>query len=145
MPSLRQTRAPMYRQEDDEAISQANPVSATLYTVLDTVKNCRLISISCNITWAVTQPDPLEVVVTIDGQTLTFSFTNPVSATDYVATIAANLAPDAQPLVEATALTPDRYRPFILEGHSVKVQVRVTWATTQPTPLVCRVKYALRR
>jgi len=123
----------------DATLSQANPVSATWYTVLDTVLNTRIIGISTNITWATTQPTPLEIKVTIDGQTVTFTVANPVSATNYFARIATEQALSAQVL---DTVDYARERAFLLEGRSVKVEARITWATTQPTPLVARVKYA---
>ena len=124
-------------QQADAVLSQANPVSGTLYTVLDTTRNVRIISIGAKITWATTQPTPLEVVVTIDGVTLTFSVANPVSATPYIPC----WYPDAETDMVINAAV-FQGRSFFVEGRSVKVQVRVTWATTQPTPLSCRVKYA---
>ena len=120
-------------------LSQANPVSTTLYEVLAATKNVRIRGIAINITWGVTQPTPLEVVLTVDGQTVTYSFTNPVSATEYFPTLLPYAAENAQAL---SATNYHIYSPFFLEGRSVRVQARVTWATTQPTPLVCRVKYA---
>jgi len=121
----------------DAVLSQDNPVSETWYTVLNTTKNVRLLSLYANITWAVTQPTPLEVRVTIDGQTETFSVSNPVSGTDYVGVLG---YASASYLINT--LAEQRSRAFLLEGRSVKVEARITWATTQPTPLVCRVKYA---
>ena len=131
-----------FQHQADATLSQTNPVSATLYSVLATTANVRLISIETDLTWATTQPNPLEVVVTIDGVSTIFSFTNPVSATAYFASLNANAAANAQTL-ETTDRTATG-RPFLLEGRSVKVEVRITWATTQPTPLNVRVKYAKR-
>jgi len=134
------TAPPLFKHQADATLSQANPVSATLYTVLATTKNVRIISIKTNITWAVTQPTPLEVVVTIDGITMIFWVTNPGSATDYFASVEAGVDETLQTLETTDRLKTGR--PFLLEGRSVKVEVRITWAVTQPTPLVCRVKYA---
>jgi hypothetical protein len=128
-----------YQHQADAVLSQDNPVSTTLYTVLDTTRNVRIIDIAANITWAVTQPSPLEVVVTIDGQTIVFGQINPVSATQYSPNPDAALAGANQTLATTNFMP---YRAFLLEGRSVKIQVRVTWAVTQPTPLECRVKYA---
>jgi len=129
-----------FNQQGDAALSQTNPVSTTLYTVLDTTANVRIISIVTNITWATTQPTPLDIVVTIDGLTYTFTKANPVSGTNYFADLVPN------ELASAQSLTSDHsgYRAFLVEGRSIKVQARVTWATTQPTPLVCKVRYAKR-
>ena len=121
-------------------LSQTNPVSATLYTVLDTTKNVRIISIASILTWATTQPTPLDVVATVDGQSVVFSKTNPVSDTWYGAHLVESNDWTSELLGAISAYTP--YRAFLLEGRSVKVETRITWATTQPTPLICRVKYA---
>ena len=127
----------------DAVLSQANPVSAQLYTVLDTTKNVRIISISAAITWATTQPTSLDVVVTIDGQTIVFYRGDPVSAADYVAWIIPFNAESNQGHMHvAVGMQSDNYRTFLLEGRSFKIQARITWATTQPTLLSCRVKYA---
>lgn len=129
------------KHQTDAVLSQANPVSGIKYTVLDTTKNVRIIGFSAKVTWAVTQPTPLEVHITIDGQTITYSVTDPVSATDYFPTA-------IQPQKVPTAYTLSTvdlfllYRAFLLEGRSIKIEVEITWATTQPTPLVCRVVYA---
>ena len=126
-------------QQADAYLSQANPVSGTWYTVLDTTKNVRIISMNAGITWATTQPTPLEIRVTVDGNVLIFICINPVSATVYMAKITPQFGEDSQYLDAAENVT---YRAFLLEGRSVKVEARITWATTQPTPLQCRVKYA---
>ena len=140
MPKLRTTTPQVFQHQADAVLSQANPVSATLYQVLATTKNVRIIGFMTNITWATTQPTPLEVIITVDGQTITFVIANPVSATPYYDFINKNAAADAQSCT--TDINEAQRRSFLLEGRSVKVEVRITWATTQPTPLVCRVKYA---
>ena len=48
-----------FQHQADAVLSQANPVSATLYTVLGTTANVRILTIDTNVTWAVTQPTPL--------------------------------------------------------------------------------------
>ena len=133
----------VFEQQADAAISQANPVSTTLYTVLDTTKNVRILSISAKITWAVTQPTPLEVLITIDGNTIIHLIANPTTAQDYIAkkTVHTNEA-NQELLAMSGGTASELVSSTLYEGRSVKVQARVTWATTQPTPLVCRVKYA---
>jgi len=126
-------------QQADAVLSQANPVSNTLYTVLATTRNVRIISIATNITWAVTQPTPIEVVFTNDGQTIVHQKGNPVSATGYTDLKDAG----GTALLQYLGATDfSQYRSFMYEGRSVLVQARITWAVTQPTPLVCRVKWA---
>ena len=124
----------------DAYLSQANPVSGTLYTVLDTTKNVRIITATCSITWATTQPTLLQIIITIDGKSLIYTVSNPVSASWYELEIMGLYNEANQSL--ATDKDDSRKRAFFIEGRSVKVEVAITWATTQPTPLQCRVKYA---
>lgn len=133
-------RVQVFQQQPNATISQANPVSATLYEVLATTANVRIINIGVYLTWAVTQPTPLEIIVTIDGVSFVFKKTNPATDTAYEPFLSVNTAENDQPM--ATASLYSAYRAFLLEGRSVRVQVRITWAVTQPTPLVCIVKYA---
>jgi hypothetical protein len=134
-----------FQDQADVAISQNNPVSDELYEVLPTTLNVRIISIGAVITWATTQPTPLDIVVTVDGQSLIFRKTNPVTNVGYEASFILCQADIQQSIASINLLSSSTpYRAFLLEGRSVRVQVRVTWATTQPTPLVCRVKWAKR-
>ena len=128
---------PVPQQQPDSYLNQANPVSATLYPVLPVTSNVRLQILAGRITWAVTQPTPLELVVTIDGQTIIFSLPNPVTNTAYEAWVS-----PLETVGDLRILDTSRSQPFILEGRSVQVQARITWAVTQPTPLECRVKWA---
>lgn len=128
-----------YKLKADAAISQANPVSTTLYTVLDTTEYARILAIACSITWGVTQPTPLTVIVTVDGIQNIYEVNNPVSATNYYPWMSGSTAM-SDGFLDTTDYSA-QYRGWLNEGKSVKVQIRVTWAVTQPTPLVCRVKY----
>jgi hypothetical protein len=128
-----------WQQQADIVVSTANPVSTTLYTVLATTADVRIIGIGINVTWAVTQPSPLEIVVTVDGNPIVMSQTNPVSAGVYAPCFYDSTAAF---LANGPGGNPALYRSFLLEGKSVTVQMRVTWAVTQPTPLVCRLKWA---
>ncbi len=127
-------------QQADAVLSQANPVSTTLYTVLATTRNMRIQSIQAVITWAVTQPTPIEIVITIDGLTIIHQITNPVSANNYEA-IRTYYQTELLQLL-TTGDTQQKMQAFLWEGRSIRVQARITWAVTQPTPLVSRVKYA---
>jgi len=124
----------------DAAISQVNPVSNQLYTVLATTTNVRIISIAAQVTWAAVQPTPLVVLVTIDGQVITHYVNNPVSANPYEAIVRPHLPENDQPMLSGFAET--ARRAFLYEGRSVKVECYITWGVAQPTPLVCRVKWA---
>jgi len=123
--------------QDDATLTQA-PVSGTKYTVLDTTPNVRIISISVQCTWTV-QPTPLEIHITIDGKTITHTFTNPVTATDYIAFIDPTKAATAQGL-SATAALDLGLPPFLREGRSIKVEAEITGGTV--SNLSARVKYA---
>lgn len=125
---------PVPEMQPDATLSQANPISGDKYTVLDTTKNVRIISIMLKVTWTV-QPTPLEVHITIDGQALTGSQANPVSVTNYYVQLHGG---------QATLFlnTTDQviYRTFLLEGRSVKIEVETTGGTV--SNLSSRVKYA---
>jgi hypothetical protein len=71
-----------------------------------------------------------------------FKKDDPTSAVEYLAIPVAANPPDgatAQRLSNGEEEL--RQRAFLLEGRSVKIEISVTW-TVQPSPLVCRVKYA---
>lgn len=126
----------------DAVLSQANPVSTTLYEVLATTSGgVKIKSVTSTITWAVTQPTPLEIVVTVDGISKVFGVGNPISATIY----GTCRSVDRDNATEATQFLVSVFSvdnlPIEIQGKSIRVQVRITWATTQPTPLTCRVKY----
>ena len=127
------------KHQADAVLIQANPISGIKYTVLDTTKNVRIIGICAYITWATTQPTPLKVHLTIDGQNIIFTKVDPVSAAPYQAVHGIHITVGNQVLIDNTI---EPTRSILLEGRSVKVEAEITWGTTQPTPLVCRVKYA---
>lgn len=134
----RPQRVPTYQL--DKSGSIANPISGAIHLIMDNEKNVRLISVVGKITWAVTQPTPLEFIITVDGIIHFWSKADPVSNTYYTASIKESLAPDAQTLNTLDEDTPKRA--FLVEGRIIKIECRLTWATTQPTPLVYRVKWA---
>lgn len=125
------------KHQADAVISQANPVSATLYEVLATTKNVRIIGFSVVTTDGTTSL--LEVVVTIDGRTLIFLKNNPTSAIVYFPALYSDAAENAGLL--AASADNSAAKAFLLEGRSVKIEARITW-TVQPSPLGCRVKWA---
>jgi len=132
----------LYVHQVPAALAQANPVSGTKYTVLDTTPNARIIDIFVEVIWTV-QPTPLEVHITIDGQALIITKTNPVSGTDYFAMVTSGELVTVQPLLTDAELSSAHYRPFLLEGRSVKVEVETTGGTVQN--LNARVVYAAVR
>jgi hypothetical protein len=103
------------------------------------MQNVRILGIACDVAWVVTQPTPLEIVMTIDGQVLTFVQANPVSGSFYFPWIREFNANNALDMSVASQ-APDKA--FLIEGKSLKIEVRITWAITQPTPLEVRVKWA---
>jgi len=128
---------PVPEHQADADINQANPISGTEYTVLETTRNVRILSITARVDWTV-QPTPLEIHVTIDGQVLTFTQTDPVTATWYDARISSNTAPTAEAMEAANTSIPGRA--FLLEGRSVAITVETTGGTV--SNLLARVKYA---
>ena len=135
---------PVFKHQPDATINQDNPDSGIKYewssdgtqaNKLGTLKNVRIISIEVHCTWTV-QPTPLEIWVTIDGQSLRFFVTDPESATLYYD----ELYPSEEYgyLVKANPHAPKRA--FLLEGRSVKVEVEITGGTV--SNLSARVKYA---
>ena len=141
LPAL--LRANDYQQQADAVISQADPVSDTVYNVLPASDNVEINSIGVAVTWAVTQPTNLRVIVTVDGIAKTFTIAAPVSATAYAPSAAIGVDEASQLLASATGeLTRQALQGC--KGRNVQVDVAVTWATTQPTPLDCRVKWAQR-
>ncbi len=127
---------PVPKDQPDAEDTIATPVSTTLYPILATTKLVRIYCIGTQVTWAVTQPNPIDVVVTIDGITEIFRQADPVTATAYTAR--RNSVAEVQQFIAANTSELG----LLLEGQSVKVDVRITWATTQPTNLICRVQWA---
>jgi len=129
-----------WQHQPDAVLNQANPVSGTLYPVLPVNEDVRIISVYARITWAVTQPTPFEALITIDGNTLIHVGNNPISNTNYEAILVGENAENGQYLITGVDRTSNRA--FLYEGQSISVQARITWAITQPTPMVMRVKWA---
>lgn len=112
----------------DAVLNQANPVSGTKYTVLNTVKNVRIKSIAAKVTWTV-QPTPLEIHATIDGIAMLWLVGNPVSGTNYFASD----TPQATALLQTLGLTAyDQRRGFLLEARSIKIEAEITGGTSDP-------------
>jgi len=125
----------VWEHQDDAVLDQDNPVSGTKYTVLDTTKNVRLISITAKVTWTA-QPNPLEVWITIDGQVMRHYQSNAASEAAYFVQTIENESLTYQHL--KTAQTAEN-RSFLYEGRSVKVEVETTDGTV--SNLSARVKY----
>ena len=136
---------PVFKQQPDATINQDNPDSGTKYEwstdgtqakKLGTQKNVRIIGISVKVTWTV-QPDPLEVWITIDGQTIRHVVYSPDTDQDYQAIChALHMSENVQTLTPTTSTM----MPFVYEGRSVKVEAEITGGTV--SNLSARVKWA---
>ena len=141
----------VFQHQADSVTIIANPVSLTKYgwlagasgagAALGTQKRVRIISILAKLDWGVTQPTPLVITVTVDGHPLIFTGANPVSATNYFCQFDLTSPPASGGLTGFDAHSM-LGRSSWLEGRSVKIEVAVTWATTQPTDLTMRVQWA---
>jgi len=129
-----------FRQQPDSTGNVVNPVSNTLYTILDTVLNAQLIAFTVSVTWATTQPTNLRVIITVDGQSIIYTEANPVSGTLYFPKAYSNNAPTGMSLSTTDPHTQNTPSVMLHEGASIKVEVAITWVTTQPTPIWYRVK-----
>ena len=127
------------KQQADATSTIATPVSDVYTTILDTTLNARILCMIAQITWAVTQPTNLRIRLTIDGQILIFGVASPVTGTNYLAQIRPNQNEANQILAGLADI-----QNFLIEGSSIKIEAAVTWAVTQPTNLIVRVKYAKR-
>lgn len=131
---------PFYQQQVDVLLNQSNPVSTTFYPVLPTTVNARLESIGIYVVWATNQPSELRVSITIDGKTISHHVANPLNATLYYPQLVDDTA--VNQLLATTFDILTLMALSLLEGKSVKVDASTTWAVTQPSALVCRLKYA---
>ena len=123
----------------DAAISQANPVSGTIYPVLAaTTSPTRILGVVCSVTWTV-QPTPLELYIIIDGITFTYAVVNPISTQGYEPRKQGQYAPDGNELV----VSPNQisYYPYLMEGKTVSISAETTGGTV--SNISCRVRYAL--
>ena len=126
----------VFQHQPDAVLNQANPVSGTKYEVLAETKNVRIIGIVVVCTWTV-QPTPLEIHVTIDGQAIKHSQTDPESAKFYYPTINRQSFEQGQ-VMDVGAQQSNI--PFLYEGRSIKVEAEITGGTV--SNLSARVKYA---
>lgn len=132
-----------YIHQLDLTVNETPPTLGLPYVLLPATAKVRIISLFAQCTWTV-QPSPLEIRLTVDGQTLLFSVSNPVTATPYVAYIDAVQADNASFLIAYGQV--DEYRAgrgFLLEGQNVYAEVEISGGTVQN--LLARIKYALLR
>lgn len=129
---------PVWQQQPDATLTEPVAVSGTMYTVLDTVKNARIISAEVDIEWTV-QPN-VEIYFIVNGIPHVHAIALPVSTSPYIPFRRPDVDAIAQPLIlrsEANDLTAPS---FLYEGKSIKVQAGRTGGTA--TVLNARVKWA---
>jgi len=122
-------QAPVAKDQDD-------PVDGTEYTVLDTTKHVRIVSIYAKCTWTV-QVTTLTVTVTVDGHEFTYSKGNPETATDYFANISEKTPDPSAGYLDATGQANERA--FLIGGKNVKVTIKRDGGTCQN--VYCLIKY----
>jgi len=132
----------MWTTQIDRAIVQANPVSGVSYPILPVTDDVMIQSIEAHVEWAVTQPTPLEVLLTVDGVPCKHVVANPVSNTHYLAGITRDSPALGQPLLVFGSFTYTYAFYPLYMGQSISIDARITWAVTQPTFLVCIVKWS---
>lgn len=108
----------------DVTLNQANPVSGTTYTILDTTNNVRILGIEVIVTWTV-QPTPLEIHIAVDGQSYSIAFANPVSVSVY------RVRKRAAPAAKFDLLAAAVVQGIVIEGKSVKIEAETTGGTVQ--------------
>jgi hypothetical protein len=122
----------------DLYVDQANPVSGTKYEwsttglaagAAGTKYNVRLIAAFASVTWTV-QPTPLEVHVTVDGETFTAARANPASTTPYYLFPSFTDVTHDTWNLNATAENGFR-RAFLLDARSLKLEAETTGGTSQ--------------
>lgn len=145
--SMSQAPNQVFQQQADALVIQTSAGSGTLYEwstdgtqdadkLLGSQKNVRIISIQALDNWSV-DTTTLEVHVTIDGQTITYTV-DPDDNTAYFAEINPSAAATAQTLTASASSVVARA--FLLEGRSVKVEIESTGGTSDSLQL--RVKWA---
>ena len=122
--------------QDDIVITQANPVSTTVYPVVTIRGSVGVHSVYCETTGGTVQ----EMKLHCDTSTghLDFVITPPVSGTPYYARRDPMTDDDNQLL---SAAGPLPAREFLVRDKFITIGLAVTW-TVQPTPLECRVKWS---
>lgn len=117
------------------------PTVNTYYTLLDTVYDAEIYSVE--ITLSV--QEAIEFKVTIDGQTLIGAQATPTATQPYGITGASGTATNAFYVFNSWSEGHDKYKSYILRGHSIKIEVRKTTNNNAATTLSAICKYALLR
>ena len=116
----------MFEFQTPATLNQAAPVQNTWYTILDTTKNVRIYDIAVNVE---DTNETLEVQVTIDGQTIGANDEACTHSTQYFALMKLEaISRVCEMILVSEAVHDDAFKSFVLEGKSVKVEVRKTTA-----------------
>ena len=118
--------------QPDATLTQAAPVQNTWYPILNTTKNCRIYRIFVSVA---DTNETLEVKITIDGNIISGSVPATAGTSYYV-----YFSGYGNALIIDT-VDPIAAYAFLLEGRSIKVEVRKTTAAGAGT-ITARVKYA---
>ena len=116
----------MFEYQTPATLNQAAPVQNTWYTILDTTKNCRVYAIAVNIE---DTNETLECQVTIDGETMAGYAQSATHSTAYFGRIYPEpIARLDYMSLDTLAETRAGNLGFLIEGKSIKVEVRKTTA-----------------
>jgi len=124
------------KKQADATLNQANPVSNTEYTVLDTTRNVRISGLALQRNGGTVSD--IRFIMTIDGQTIHHLQNAPADGTFYYAKKDSSTTELLQ-LMDTSDYC--RYTDELYTGRHIKITARCTW-TVQPTSLVARVKYS---
>lgn len=125
---------------------QNNPVSGLYYTVLNTTSYVKIKSIALAIDWGVTQPT-ITVRLTVDSEVYLFYFSIPVNTQGYWCIFGGYSGGNGDGLIIASDNNLHDLivsQGSLIEGRSVKVEIKTDWAVTQPTQMRSTVRYATR-
>jgi len=139
--SVRTSRSPHHYNHRAIALLPATAVvQNTWYTVLDTTERVRLIMINMQM---LTNIETLQVQITVDGVVLAGEQVAAVVGTQYKVCLTASSYAQALALVTSADTAFLGLRPFLLEGRSVKVEVRKTTVVGAGN-MTASVVYAVR-
>jgi len=117
-------RLGMFEYQAPATLNQASPVQNTWYTILDATANARVYGISVNVEDA---DETLELKITRDGQTLTGSVAATHSSSYEAHLRVRGINRDVTVVLQTTTIA--EYKAFLIEGLSIKVEIRKTTAT----------------
>jgi hypothetical protein len=110
----------MFEYQAPATLNQAAPVQDTWYDVLPVTKNCRVYEANVNVEDA---NEDLEFQIIVDGETIPSYALTATHSTNYIAGRESS-AISRLDLIRLTSTTVSQYRGFLVEGHSVQIQVR---------------------